>query len=205
MSLKISHPCVQAEKVLTQQPSCCINCTMNFQVSTSKGRIINHDLSKILKTKHPSQSKQCILAGLEREWRSVSKQILNCFSLLHWHWAGGHAMMVSLDTISQQQEKSSPLSTSATWGAFPKHLSCSGKVSANPVSTQVSHCWVQGWAARQGGSHSSRVSSGCFILYCSVTASLTNVRLSRVHVLGVDFWLHLSDFYLKWQQFFQVT
>lgn len=100
MSLKISHPCVQAEKVLTQQPSCCINCTMNFQVSTSKGRIINHDLSKILKTKHPSQSKQCILAGLEREWRSVSKQILNCFSLLHWHWAGGHAMMVSLDTIS---------------------------------------------------------------------------------------------------------
>lgn len=57
MSLKISHPCVQAEKVLTQQPSCCINCTMNFQVSTSKGRIINHDLSKILKTKHPSQSK----------------------------------------------------------------------------------------------------------------------------------------------------
>lgn len=118
MSLKISHPCVQAEKVLTQQPSCCINCTMNFQVSTSKGRIINHDLSKILKTKHPSQSKQCILAGLEREWRSVSKQILNCFSLLHWHWAGGHAMMVSLDTISQQQKKSSPLSTSATWGVW---------------------------------------------------------------------------------------
>lgn len=75
------HPCVPAEKVLTQQPSCCINCTMNFQVSTSKGRIINHDLSKIFKTKHPSQSKQCILASWECEWRSVSNQILNCFSL----------------------------------------------------------------------------------------------------------------------------
>lgn len=33
---------------------------MNLQLSMSKGLIINHGLNNTFKTKHPSQSKQCV-------------------------------------------------------------------------------------------------------------------------------------------------
>lgn len=59
---------------------------MDFELSVSTGVIISHAVDNIFKKKHPSQSKQCVLIGLEYEWRIVSKEMIilsNCCSLLN--------------------------------------------------------------------------------------------------------------------------